>query len=93
MDALRRFRQIWAVDFEFDAGTATRYRDRGGALVEDRMQRRMMLAYKCGHLDLPDEQAEHISFDFVIKRLLRHFHEHRARRAKRRPSAKNRKGV
>ena len=58
-----------------------------------RMQRQMMLAYKCGHIDLPDEQAEHVSLDFVIKRLQRHFDEHRARRAKRSGSAKNRKGV
>ncbi len=76
---------------------ATRYKlvrlnaDTHEALL--RMQRQMMLAYKCGHLDLPDEQAEHVSFDFVIKRLLRQFDEHRARRAKRRGSAKNKKGV
>ena len=58
-----------------------------------RMQRQMMLAYKCGHIDLPDEQAEHVSFDFVIRRLLHHFDEHGARRAKRRRSARNKKGV
>lgn len=58
-----------------------------------RMQRQMMLAYQGGHLELPDEQAEHVSLDFVIKRLQRHFDEHGARRAKRRGSEKNRKGV
>ena len=76
---------------------ATRYKlirlhgDTHEALL--RMQRQMELAYHRGHLDLPDNLAEHVSFDFVIKRLLRHFDEHRARRAKPRRSAKNKKGV
>jgi hypothetical protein len=42
----------------------------------------MFAAYQEGRLDLPDSQAEGVSFDFVIKRLIRHFQEHGRRRAK-----------
>jgi hypothetical protein len=42
----------------------------------------MFAAYQEGRLDLPDSQAEGLSFDFVIKRLIRLYEEHRRRRAK-----------
>jgi hypothetical protein len=42
----------------------------------------MFAAYQEGRLDLPDSQAEGVSYDFVIKRLIRDHEEHARRRAK-----------
>jgi hypothetical protein len=43
---------------------------------------RLFAAYQDGSLALPDSQAEHLSLDFVINRLIGHFQAHRGRRAR-----------
>jgi hypothetical protein len=43
---------------------------------------RMFAAYQDGSLALPDSEAEHLSLNFVIKRLIRHFEAHGRRRAR-----------
>jgi hypothetical protein len=43
---------------------------------------RLFIAYQEGNFALPDSQAEHLSLDFVIDRLIGHFQEHGRRRAK-----------
>lgn len=43
---------------------------------------RLFAAYQAGDLMLPDDQAEHLSLDFVINRLIRHFEEHSRRKAR-----------
>jgi hypothetical protein len=43
---------------------------------------RLFAAYTQGNLALPDDQAEHLSLDFVINRLIGHFQAHGRRRAK-----------
>jgi hypothetical protein len=42
---------------------------------------RMYAAYQAGQLDLPDDQADHLSLDYVLNRLLDRREDHGRRRA------------
>jgi hypothetical protein len=46
------------------------------------VRERLFAAYQQGQISLPDSQAEGVTFDFVIQRLLRHYQDHGRRRAR-----------
>lgn len=54
----------------------------------DALRERLEAAYVIGSLNLPDDQAEHVSMDYVVRHLLRKFEDHSERRTRHRKSAK-----